>query len=163
MVYCISCSTKTRHLSILTQAYKMSPWPPLQWTHPTFGESFSTSSLPCMEILCIHYRLVFGVWYLKNKLWDHCLKRKLLWKNTRILWHNLFLFWNRRLLVSAKLGECLYCKNNNSCLAGLLRWSHCQPSHLATMISRPYYLWVLTVGCLKIKVYSNTPKKSGGP
>jgi len=83
MVYCISCNP---NLSVLKQACKMSPRPLLQWTLPTFAESFSTSSLPCMEILCIHYRLVFGVRYLKNKLWDHCLKRQLLRKIVWILW-----------------------------------------------------------------------------
>ena len=76
MVYCISCNPKTRHLSILKEACKTSPQPLLLWTLTTFAELFSTRSRPCMEILCIHYRLVFGVQYLKNKLWDHCLKRQ---------------------------------------------------------------------------------------
>lgn len=161
MVYYISCNPKTRHLSVLKQACKMSP------LTPAAVDTFHICCVIQHKFTAMHgnplHSLQTSVWYLKNKLWDHCLKRQLLWKIIWILWLNLLLFWKRRLLVSAKLGECLYWKNNNSCLAGLLWRSHCQASHLATVIPRPYGMWVLTVGFLKVKVYNNIPKKSGGP
>ena len=163
MVYCISCNPKTRHLSILKQAYK---------TPPPTPAAVDTSRICWVlqhKFTAMHgnplHSLQISVWCAvsENQILNNCLERQLLWKIIWIFWLNLLLFWKRRLLVFPKLGECLYCKNNNSCLAGLLHWSHCRASHLVTMIPRPYSTWVLTMGFLKVKVYSNIPKKSGGP
>jgi hypothetical protein len=48
-VYSIRGNPKIRRTQILIYVYKKLTPPPLQWTLPTFAESFSTSLLPCFN------------------------------------------------------------------------------------------------------------------
>lgn len=100
----------------------------------------------CTKILCTRQRFVFGAQCVENELWEHCcLKRQLLPKITQILWLNSFLCW-KGMLFSARWIESPY-RENNSFLAGLFRWSHCQAWNLATFpdLTPPdLFLWGYT-------------------
>ena len=74
-----------------------------------------------MEILCIHHRLVFGVQYLKKQIVGPLFEKEITVENYLNLVTQFFALLEAKVTGFSKLGEHPYCKNNNSCLAGLLQ------------------------------------------